>query len=152
MRAEDLASLLLLAAARGPLDLREFHNIFALYDPDEVHSWVEQFSDRAKQLKVVPLGMLFDVLAEIGYAGPDPLTTSVIADRIRMHGYEANRLDIRRVVSGLEVLVPSLIQSLGDDVFLATTPQRLREAIINQIRAIPPQYRFGLDDSLTYRA
>src|SRR5258708_13994155 len=83
IRAEDLAALLMLAATTGPLDLKEFRSVFYLADPDEIHEWTQTFSSKMKTARGLSLDVFLKALEAIGFSGPDAITTSVIADRIR---------------------------------------------------------------------
>ena len=66
MRAEDLASLLILSARTGTLNFVEFRKVFELYDPDEVHQWVEEFISDVESEPRVPIGDLLWAFDEIG--------------------------------------------------------------------------------------
>lgn len=112
MRVEDLAALVMLVVATGPPDLTEFRSVFDLRDPDQVHEWVEEFSRKSKEVPRVSLDVFLSALVGIGYTGPNAITTSVVADRIsQLPGIDVypKRKQIRDLVSGLEVLVPSLV-------------------------------------------
>lgn len=151
MRAGALAKLLMLAAATGPLNLTEFRSVFALRHPDAIDTWVADLTTRAKATPRLSLDLFLAALAGIGYSGPNAIHTTVIADRIHQLPGERphpSRLDIRNLAAGLAVLVPSLVRVTGDNVYLSTSPQKLREAIVAQIQAIPPEYRFGIDETL----
>ncbi len=151
MRAQDLAALLLLTAAAGPLDLKEFRSVFQLADPDEVHEWLEKFSEITKSRRKLTFDVFLRALEAIGYSGPDALTTSVIADRIRQLpdiSSSSTRTDVSQLIYGLAVLVPNLISISGDNVMLSTNPQKLRQAILAQISNIPSRYLFGMDQTL----
>ncbi|MCL4370565.1 MAG: ATP-binding protein [Chloroflexi bacterium] len=151
MRARDLAKLLMLAAANSPLNLAGFRSLFGLCDPDHVQNWVDSLAETVSSEDRLSLGVFLAALADIGYAGPNAITVSVVADRIgRMPDIrrQPRRPDVQKLVAGLAVLVPNLISINGDNVFLSTTPQKLREAIIAQVRSVPPAYRFGMDRTL----
>jgi hypothetical protein len=151
MRAADLAALLMLAGSVRPLNLNQFRSVFKLSDPDAVGQWVKGLAEEMRSEQRLSLDRLLQALEAIGYQGPNSVNVSVIADRIgMMPGIEAlpSRKDVAEVVRGLAVLVPSLIRITGGDVFLSTSPQRLRDAILSQISGIPTEYRFGMDEVL----
>ena len=111
MRAQDLAALLLLTAATGPLDLKEFRSVFQLADPDKVHEWLEKFSEITQSRRKLTFDVFLRALEAIGYSGPDALTTSVLADRIRQLSditSSSTRTDVSQLIYGLAVLVPNL--------------------------------------------
>ncbi len=150
MRAADLAALLMLAGSAGPISLYDFRSVFDLHDPDAVHDWVDDTSRKVKAEQTLTLDHLLRALEAIGYEGPNAVNVSVIADRIGMMPDMSTplRKDVREVVRGLAVLVPSLIRITKDDVFLSQAPQKLRDAILGQISGIPAEYRFGMDEQL----
>jgi len=153
MRATALAKLLMLAATTGPLNLVEFRSVFDLTDPDEVDEWVSKWAAEVEVRPRLSLDLFLAALVKIGYAGPDAIHASVIADRIQsMDGVtiKPRRSDIISIAAGLAVLAPNLIrvnQGAGS-IYLSTSPQKLREAIVAQIQALPAEYRFGIDRTL----
>ena len=154
MRAADLGALLMLAGSLGPIDLNYFRSIFQLHDPDSVHDWVKKAAAKLKSQRALTLGHLLQALEAIGYEGPNALNVAVIAERIGNlpDMSTPTRQDLRAVVRGLAVLVPSLIRITKDDVFLSQSPQKLRDAILTQISGIPAEYRFGIDELLNRKS
>lgn len=149
MRAPDLATLLMLAAT-GPLDLGAFRTVFALTDPNAVHAWVSDLSERLTSTSPkITLGLLLRTFDEIGFRGPNAIQFGTIADRInqRTDGQLHPKVtDIRSATAGIAVLAPHLVRITPDNsVFLGTSPQLLREELLKQIRVVPEAYRFGLD-------
>lgn len=152
MRARDLAELLMLTVTIGPLSLIEFRQVLYLSDPDQVHDWVSQLSEESKNARRISLDLLIRVLDNIGYAGHNAIHASVIADRIRQHtenSYQPKEKDVRSVVGGIAILVPSLVRITREGyVFLSTSPEKLRAAIRGQVSALPEEYRFGIGQVL----
>ena len=146
MKARDLARLLYLAAKAGPIDLRDFRTIFQHHDPGEVESWVDERFKRAKHRHRVPLNLVLEVLEEIGYKGPDPLNVNVIAHKINEKHSEAavSRRQIISLFQGLQVLT-NLVYTFKEDVFLATSPSKLGQAIKAQLSDLPYQFNMELD-------
>lgn len=154
MRAEALAKLLMLAATTGPLNLIEFREVLNLNDPNEVDTWVSKWSAEVEARPRLSLDLFLTALVEIGYAGPDAIHASVIADRIKnMDGVKAppRRSEIVNIAAGLAVLVPNLVRvnSGSSNIYLSTSPQKLRDAIVAQIQEIPSKYRFGIDKAFS---
>jgi hypothetical protein len=150
MRAADLGSLVVGAGALGPFDLVAFKTVFELHDPDLVHEWAEGAIADLRKVRKLSLDDLLAALEDIGPEGPNAVTASVIADRVGQMASKTppTRQEVRDVVRGLAVLVPSLVRITGDDVFLSTSPKKLREAILSQISKIPAEYRLGIDEEL----
>lgn len=150
MRARDLAKLLMLCAATGPLNLNEFRKVFDFTDPNAIHDWVETLDSKVKASPRLSLDTILTVLHG-RYIGPNAITTSVIADRIsQLPNVNKNPKteEVQSIIAGLSVLVPSLVQIMGSNVYLSTSPEKIREAILTQISTIPPDYRAGIDDNL----
>ncbi|MBI5879158.1 MAG: ATP-binding protein [Chloroflexi bacterium] len=148
MRAGDLARLVMLTAATGPIDLELFREIFAFTNPDDVGAWVKNLIEKTIKEPRLSLDLFFQALNSIGYTGPNAIHTSLIADRIAQASkgkVHPNRVSLNSLVSGLQVLVPNLIRLSPDGtLFLSTSPEKLRSAIQLQISEVPEEIRFGL--------
>jgi len=150
IRAKDLGTLLMSFATSGAFDLTEFRNIFELFDPDEVEKWVGDFTARQSQQRL-NLGLVLQSLSDIGYKTANAVTVSVIADRIAQQTngkVVPKRAQLAAVMKGLESLVPHLLQVVGEDVYLKTSPEKLRDAILAQLAKLPADYRFGADEEV----
>lgn len=150
MRTTDLAKLLMLTAATGPLALDDFRSVFDLTDPDKVGEWVaEKVEEETSASASISYDLLLKALEQVGYSAPDAVHITIIADRIRQLGKEempVNKVDVRNILAGLSVLIPDLVQLTNDGyVFLSSPPRRLREEIRRQVSVLPTEYRFGLD-------
>lgn len=143
MRAEDLGLLLMNVAAAGQLDFVKFEEIFQLYDPQAVHDWVQSFVKQLQSSKVFGLDNFLNTIAELEWQGPDPLNVSVIAkEGRRTSGMKETptRTDVKKLVEGLQQVVPALIRLNGDEVILNASPQTLRDAIMHQIKENPKTF------------
>jgi hypothetical protein len=90
--------------------------------------------------KSIPDRLLDDLIATFGTleAGfPDVVSVSVLADRCRKTAKKSSvkEGDVRRVLQGLQIIVPDLIQVDGDKVALTVHPNKLAEAIQKQLGA-----------------
>jgi len=146
MNARDLGRLVMFAAANGPIDLKGFRDVFGLHDPGSVSQWVDSFIDKTQKAAPFSYHQFLEAIAAVGYDG-NAMSTAVIADRIKtMFGGKPTKSEVNRVASGLAVLVPHLVQVIPTEtIYLSTTPHKLREAIIGQLKNIPSNYRFALD-------
>ena len=150
MRSEDLGHLLVLSAVSGTIDFIEFRGVFNLYDPDEVHTWVENFVSSSKAKPHISVGQLIRAFEEIGIEGPDELETSVIADRMRSQSGNdrfPTEIHIRRAVEGLGVFLPSIVRNNNKQVYLSASPKDIRRALLDQLQLLPEsiQKRIGSD-------
>ena len=146
IRASDLSQLLLFQATLGPIDLERFRGVFDCYDPDIVHSFIEDLGAEMRQQERLSFDVFFDALSTIGYQEPDTLTTEVIAREIRSatsNGQFPKKQDVGRIVDGLSVLVPHLIRANGHQVFLGAEPAILRDAVVRLLARVADRY--GID-------
>ena len=148
MRAEDLARLLMLSAKSGTVDFVEFRDIFDLYDPGEVHQWIENFVGRSSEKPHISVGMLLRAFEEIGIEEPDELETTVIARHIRVQSGNTSfptEPDVRRAVEGLGVFLPSIVRNSNKQVYLSASPKEIRNALVTQLQMLPESIRLGID-------
>ena len=151
MRAKDVANLLILSARAGTLDFVKFRNVFALYDPDEVHDWVEKFTADAESKPRVPIGDLLWAFEEIGIDGPDELETTVIADRLRSkYGKTSfpSESHVRDAILGLSVFLPAIVRNNNKQVYLSAGPKDIRNALIEQLQLLPGSIKTSIDQDL----
>ncbi|SED88879.1 Histidine kinase-, DNA gyrase B-, and HSP90-like ATPase [Streptomyces sp. 3213] len=142
MRARDLGTLVVLNATKGPMDLERLKDVFSLYDPDDVHEFVEGLTREAISLEHLSYTDLFTALHEIGFDEPDMLTTPVIAKAIRDQTGNKEfptKKDVYAVLHGMSILAPNMVRVQGDNVFLGARPDKLRDAILAQLGKIPSQ-------------
>ena len=151
MRAEDLARLLILSARTGTLNFVEFRGLFELYDPDEVHEWVEEFISDVESEPRVPIGDLLWAFYEIGISGPDELETTVIADRLRSK-YDSTTFPsekhVRDAVAGLSVFLPAIVRNNNKQIYLSAGPTDIRNALVEQLQLLPDSIRMSIDRDL----
>ena len=148
MRAEDLASLLILSARAGTLNLVEFQEVFELYDPDEVHEWVGEFTRNVESEPRVPIGDLLWAFDEIGIDGPDELETTVIADRLRSKYDDKtfpSEMHVRDAVAGLSVFLPAIVRNNNKQVYLSAGAKDIRNALVEQLQLLPDSIKMSID-------
>jgi hypothetical protein len=148
IRSRDLATLVMLTAAVGSLDLDDLRHLFDFHNPDEVHIWVEKLKVQLeKQKPALSLDLFFRAVESLDFDGPNAVSASVVAQKISDMTSKKNRPkvnDVGAVVRGLMVLVPSLIRLTSkDDIQFSTSPAGLRSALIKQIKIVPHEFRFG---------
>ena len=150
MRARDLGRLLLLSATAGTMDFVKVRGLFELYDPDKVHSWVENFVADVESTPHLSIGDLLWALDDIGIDGPDELATLVIADRLRRK-FDSNfpsEVQVRSAIEGLSVLLPAIVRNSGRQVYLSAAPADIRNALVAQLQLLPDSIREKIDPSL----
>ena len=152
MRAKDLARLLILSARAGTLDFLEFREVFKLYDPDEVHQWVEEFVSNVESEPRVSIGDLLWAFDKIGIDGPDELETTVIADRLRTkysHATFPSEGLVRDAVAGLSVFLSAIVRNNNKQVYLSAGSKDIRNALVEQLQLLPDSIRKSIDQDLS---
>ena len=95
------------------------------------------------------LNDILNVVGELKVSNPDkPISAEVIAYQLRLNSvgpYDLDAEDIVKLFQGLRVLVPSLCLVVNRDIYLGTSPKKFKEAVLQQISVIPPEFRFALD-------
>jgi hypothetical protein len=149
LRAKDLARLLLVVATHGVVNLSRYQSLFQLWSPDTVEEWVDEFVAEATDRRTLGYDLLLATIEKVGLAGPDAITISVLAREARSILGDAEfptRQDVAAVIRGLEVLLPQLVRVVGENVYFGVPPAKLREAIREQLRAVPDEYRFNVQE------
>lgn len=148
MTASDLSRLLVLAATRGPINLTSFRTVFDLHSPADVTDWVEVFIAETEKEPMLRYDELLEALESIGHAGPDAITISVIAKEIRDtrdDEHFPSRHQVAAVMKGLEVLLPNVVRVTSDNVYIGTSPAKLRDAIRKQLGSVPDDFKTDVD-------
>jgi hypothetical protein len=149
MRARDVARLLLVIATHGPVDLSRYQTLFSEHSPDGVAAWVDDFVKEAEERRVLRYDVLLAAIDKVGYAGPDAVTTSVLAREAREllgdQQFPTTR-DMHAVLKGLEVLLPQLVRLAGENAYFGVPASKLREAIREQLQAVPDAYKTNIEE------
>jgi len=149
MRAADLAKLLMLAAGTGPLNLEHFETVFDNNDADDVSAWVTELVQKTLSNHRVNLSDVVDAIESLDNVGGVPIGADSVARELKRAGkvpQKFTRNDVLDIFRGLYVLVPSLVNVVNTDIYLGTSTEKFREAIIRQVSIVPPEFRFALND------
>lgn len=153
MTAECMGLLLDSVFLSGPIDSRQFKEVFSLHTPNEVRSWVDGFCEHRRTAVKLSVGIVLEAL-DLLFEHQDNITCSLLADRIRAidDKYSTIRLnDIKPYVRAMEAMVPSLVQLFQNDetVILGAKPVAIRDAIISQLKDVPTRDSFIIGESLS---
>lgn len=144
MRAKDLGVLLHYTAKHGAISLIKLRDVFKLFDPDEVSSWVDELEEVIVANKSLSFDTFFNALKGFDWLDiPDAIAASHLATECRRVEKErgesvANikKLDVKNLVIGLQVLVPDLIRVERDDVIVSVHPDKLLESVKIQLKKL----------------
>ncbi|HEV7566530.1 MAG TPA: ATP-binding protein [Microbacteriaceae bacterium] len=151
MRSADLGRLLMGAAATGSLDLVRFEDVLKLTDPDAVATAISELIDAQRDANRLSIQELVAALSEddnVTRLSAGTISREIRRQREAVAGKRQtrpNEEDVRHLVRGLQMLAPSAVQVVGDQVVLGTSPGRLAEAIRRQTASLPEAVRFELD-------
>jgi hypothetical protein len=135
--AADLGNMLLLSAEYGAIPLTKLKELFDHYTPKGVSDWVTDLQVWMKEQRRLTLADLIQTLGTLEEGFPDTVSVSVLADRCRtVAKRKVTEADVRRVLTGLQILVPDLIQVENDKVVINAHPTKLAEAITTQLQRI----------------
>lgn len=148
MRSKDLATLVMLTAAVGTLELDRLREVFDLHNPDDVHAWTEKIrTGIEKKPPALTLDLFFQAIEALDFDGPNAVSASNVAQKVSELTNKKIRPKVPEVVAlvrGLMVLVPSLIRLTSkDDIQFSASLPGLRAALAKQISIVPDEFRFG---------
>lgn len=152
--ARDLARLVMLHVSTGSVSLARLRSIFNLYSPKDVGVEIDKWEAEGKNAQRLTLSVLLRAIDDLMQQNPDTpdiLTCSVIAMQCRVilkNQKFPTKDDVRVVLAGMSKMIPSLVNIIGDNVFLTTQASKLKQAIRQQLSQLPPELTFGLDASL----
>lgn len=153
IRARTLAKLLMLRARVGNVDLNRFESIFDRHHPDDVDSFVEALIDEHLRGPRPSLPVVLSELDERDFGKGKAVPAEVLTDRLRRKGLLSEMTDSREIFAlftGLSILVPNALRvSPPDSIWFATAPSLLMDAVTQQIREVPEEYRLGLEAILS---
>ena len=81
-----------------------------------------------------------NILSTLEEGFPDMVSVDVLADRCRTFTgkKDVTASDIRRVLTGLQILIPDLIQIEDDKVVISAHPNKLADAVNKQLQQLKP--------------
>ncbi|MGZ7445059.1 ATP-binding protein [Paenibacillus sp. TH7-28] len=143
MTASQLGSLLMLAATNGPIDLEEFRLLLSCNTLEDLSVGIEKLKEKhEKKRPKITFALLIEAISKFNFNGPNPITPEILASTIgTLTGVEPSRQDVMKVVRGLEILLSNLITISGNDIFIHTSVNKLREEIVRQLEFVPVEYR-----------
>ena len=138
IRAADVGKLLVLTAEYGAIPLTKIRELLYLTSPDSVSDWVKGIEGWLKAKRKLTFADFIGTLKTLEEDFPDMVSVSVLADRCRQFTENQNVTvqDIRKLVTGLQILVPDLLQIEDDKVIINSHPNMLADAINSQLRKI----------------
>jgi hypothetical protein len=145
LRARDLARLLNVVSATGPMNLESFRTLFDRHTPEEAEKWVAEYEASVTSKPRLSLNLFFSALKKLGFKGPNAISSESVARAIselpEAGGYHPPRSMVETLAQGLQVFVPNLVNYVNRDIYLSTSPEKVREAVLEQISRFPSDYK-----------
>jgi hypothetical protein len=138
MRAADLGKLLVLTAEFGAIPLTKLREVFELTSPEAVSTWVQGLAAWLKGKRKLTFADFIGTLATLEEDFPDIVSVSVLADRCRKFTgkQDITEVEIRRLVTGVQIVIPDLVQIENDKIVVSAHPNKLADAMNSQLQKI----------------
>lgn len=136
--ARDLGRLLELTARYGALPIPKMRDIFSLYDPDQVSTWIDELETHLRTSNHLTLATFLDAIQVLRRDVPDGLAASLVAFTCRkdLHATEVQDKDVIALASGLSVIVPELVGVVDDKIVINASAERVAEAVNTQLESL----------------
>ena len=139
MTATDLGKLLELTAEYGAISVTAMREVFSLFDPEDVSSWVLALESQLKTSQRFTIDVFIRALEELKGKVPDTLAPGLISYTCResLGIVDVDETDVLSLVKGLEVIVPELVGIAPPDrVIVNASSSQVAAAIAAQLERL----------------
>ena len=135
MTAHDLGRLLEYTVEYGAIPLTKLREVFCLYDPIQVETWVSNLEGWLKVQRPLTIDIFLKVLELLRGKIPDVLPAGTIAYECRrsLGAYGVKEEDVISVAKGLSILIPDLVGIDGDKIVVNASAARVAAAVEMQL-------------------
>jgi hypothetical protein len=142
--AKDLGRLLEYTVQYGAIPLTTLRELFEIYSPSAVATWVEALEPRLKSSRSLTIDIFLKALTNLKGKIPDALSAGTIAYecRDRLGAVSTTNDDVIAIARGLSILIPDLVGVEGDKIIVNASPERVAAAVaaqLEQLRDLEPQ-------------
>jgi hypothetical protein len=136
--AKDLGKLLEYTVQYGAIPLTTLREIFGIYDPATVSTWVKSLESRLKENRSLTITVFLKALTNLKGKIPDALSAGTIAYECRdkLGALSTKDEDVIAVARGLSIAVPDLVGVEGDKIIVNASPERVAAAVATQIEQL----------------
>lgn len=135
MTACSLGKLLEYTVEYGAIPVTKFREVFQIYNPDDVTSWVDNLEGWLTEQRTLTLDVFLQALERLKGKVPDVLPAGIVAYECRqgLGVVSVREADIIALAQGLSILVPDLVDIKGDKIFVNASASRVAAAVESQI-------------------
>lgn len=136
--AHDLGKLLEYTVEYGAISMLTLRAMFSIYDPHEVSAWVSSLEEELKKSRSLTIDVFIRALKRLEGRIPDVLPPSTVAMVSREELNVPNVLDkdVRKLVAGLQVLIPDLVGISDDRIVVNASAEHVAQAITAQLEKL----------------
>jgi hypothetical protein len=119
----------------GAIPLTVLREVFVIYDPGAVSSWVAGLEARLKANRHLTIDIFLQALKNLKGKSPDALSAGTIAYECRdkLGAVSTKNEDVLAIAKGLSILVSDLVGVEGDKIIVNASPERVAAAVATQL-------------------
>lgn len=138
IKARDLGKLLEYTVEYGAIPLTKIREMFHLYHPDAVSTWVKKLEGLLREQRPLTIDIFLRALENLKGKVPDVLPAGVIAYECRqgLNAVSVKDDDVIAVARGLSILIPDLVGIDGDKIVVNASAARVAAAVEGQIEKL----------------
>ena len=138
MMASDLGRLLEYTVAHGAIPVTKLREIFELYDPTKVSTWVADLQDWLRTKRPLTLDIFLRALESLKGQLPDvmPAGTLAFACRTTLKAVSVTADDVVALARGLSILIPDLVGIDSDKIVVNASADRVAAAVAAQLEKL----------------
>lgn len=149
MMARDLGKLLEYTVKYGAIPVTKLREVFQMYDPKSVTSWVVNLESYMAAKRVLTIDVFLKALDNLKGKIPDALPAATIAlvCRESMKIYGVRDDDVVALAKGLAILIPDLIGIDADRIIVNASSARIAAAVAAQLEQLHEEGLVGNSDN-----
>lgn len=138
MMASDLGKLLEYTVAHGAIPVTKLREIFDLYDPTKVSTWVTSLQAWLQTKRQLTLDIFLRALESLKGKVPDvlPAGTLAFACRTTLKAVSVTADDVIALARGLSILIPDLVGVDNDKIVVNASADRVAAAVAAQLERL----------------
>ena len=138
MMASDLGKLLEYTVAHGAIPVTKLREIFELYDPEKVSTWVTNLQTWLQTKWPLTLDIFLKALESLKGQVPDvlPAGTLAFACRTTLGAVSVTADDVIALARGLSILIPDLVGIDNDKIVVNASADRVAAAVAAQLEKL----------------
>jgi len=138
MMASDLGKLLEYTVAHGAIPVTKLRELFEIYDPTKVSTWVTGLQTWLQTKRPLTLDIFLKALDSLRGQVPDvlPAGTLAFACRTTLKAVSVTADDVIALARGLSILIPDLVGVDNDKIVVNASADRVAAAVAAQLEKL----------------